>query len=416
MIVACGQMEATTMAESARVWPMIDRLASAAAAARADILVLPECTYPAYWLESAQRYMQPDIERSVRVIERFSSVARQHGLWLVVGFVEESGGKLYNSAVILDQDGRRVGICRKNFMWDCDNRWFSPGSSMSVFDSPFGRMGVLICADARTPEITASLVTQGAEFIIEPTAWVNASRQSDVYLNVQADFMIRARAMEFGVPFACASKSGREADRLHYVGQSQIVDANGRELARAPAEGEHLIVAEFTPGPGRVPALDEATRAKLLSEASPYRAGSKSGRQQVRLRADADSIAGSLEAAGTRVARFSATQLGAFAPPRCASLDGAQVLVFRGRVNDDALPRTRAAENRVYVIVAAESPQMLVAPDGRVIWRQADGGETLEIDLNLADDKRFTPETDLWEQRRVSCFRLPDAQLVTAAR
>lgn len=410
MIVACGQMEATTMEKARDVWPMADRLAAQAGRKGADLLVLPECTYPAYWLESAERYMRPDIERSAAVLARFSSCAADNRLWLVAGFVEEADGRLYNSAAVFDREGRQVGICRKNFMWDCDNYWFSPGAAMSVVDSEFGRMGVLICADARTPEITATLVTQGAEFIVEPTAWVNADRTGRQYLNVQADFMIRARAMEFGVPFACASKSGREEDKLHYVGQSQIVDAAGHTLAKAPIHGEQLILAEIAPAPGRAPLLEPELRQRLLGDRPAARPTTSVEKAALRLRADFDSIASNLKAAGVRVATFSAAQLAAFAPARVAALDGAQVLLYRGRIGDDALLRTRAAENRVFAVVAADAVQQVVAPDGAVVWRQSDGGESLELTPTLADDKRFTPDTDLWEQRRASCFRLPEAR------
>lgn len=411
MIVACGQMEATTMDAARDVWPMVERLAVQAGRKSADLLVLPECTYPAYWLESAERYMRPDIERSAAVLARFSRIAAEHGFWLVVGFVEEADGRLYNSAAVFDRAGRQIGACRKNFMWDCDNYWFSPGAAMSVFDSEFGRMGVLICADARTPEITASLVTQGAEFVVEPTAWVNADRTGRQYLNVQADFMIRARAMEFGVPFACASKSGREEDKLHYVGQSQIVDADGRTSARAPIHGEHLILAELAPAPGRPPLLEPELRQRLLADRPAARPTTSVEKVALRIRADFDSIAASLKAAGARVVQFSAAQLGTFAPARVAALDGAQVLLYRGRITDDALLRTRAAENRVFAIAAADAVQQVVAPDGAVVWRQSEGGESLELNPALADDKRFTPDTDLWEQRRASCFRLPETRL-----
>ena len=52
---------------------------------------------------------------------------------------------------------------------------------------------------------------------------------------------------------------------------------------------------------------------------------------------------------------------------------------------------------------------MVVTPDGTVAWRRADWQETLELDLSLADVKQFTPNTDLWAQRRVECFRLSAA-------
>src|ERR1041385_6041167 len=145
MIAACGQMEATTLDQAASVWSVVERLANLASRANADLLVLPETTYPAYWLESPARYMKPDILRSVEVLKRFSSIARQHRFYLVAGFVEERQGKLYNSAAMFNRTGDLVGIARKNFLWDCDNRWFAPGDSITTVETEFGRVGMLIC-------------------------------------------------------------------------------------------------------------------------------------------------------------------------------------------------------------------------------------------------------------------------------
>lgn len=414
MIVACGQMEATTLSEASRAWPMAERLAAQARAAQADLLVLPECAYPAYWLESVARYMQPDIERSDRVLERFAALSREHRIWIVTGFVEENEGQLHNSAAVFDRSGALVGVARKSFMWDCDNRWFTPGSSLSVFDSEFGRMGVLICADARTPEIVATLATEGAEFIIEPTAWVNAGRWGQNYLNVQADFMIRARAIEFGLAFACASKSGCEADKLEYVGQSQVVDADGQVRAKAPIGGEHLISADISPATARLPVLDDVQRDRLLGGRPPMRATGRAGRMSIRCADDAGAICDAIRRAGGRVCHLSGNDLRNFAPARCAALEGAQVLVYDGLTPEEALLRTRAAENRVFAVaVGVTGVSLLAAPDGSIRWRSSDIGESIELDLSLADDKHFTPETDLWEQRRPACFRLPAAAAST---
>lgn len=413
MITACGQMEATTLEQAGEVWPVVDRLAEQAAAARADVLVLPECTYPAYWLESVERYLRDDIERSATVLERFAAVAAKHRFWLVAGFVEEADGRPYNSAAVFDRTGRLIGVARKNFMWDCDNRWFSPGRSMSVFDSEFGRMGVLICADARSPEIVASLAAQGAEFVLEPTAWVNASPLPRIFRNVQADFMIRARTVEFGVPFACASKAGREGDKLEYVGQSQIVDAAGRLLAGAPIGGECLIHADVIPRTARQSVMDDATYERLTRRALPVRPRSAGDRCTLRMTDDADAICAAIEAAGGRVARLTTADLASYAPSRVAALDAAQALVFQGRVTDEVMVRTRAAENRVFAIVASSEVQIVVAPDGSVAWKTGGSDDAPALDLSRADDKRFTPETDLWEQRRVECYHLARQAAVT---
>lgn len=408
MIVACGQMTATTIDQAAAAWPAIERLAKQAGGARVDLLVLPETAYPAYWLESAERYLQTDIERSAAVLERLARIAANHRMWLVAGFVEEAEGKLFNSAAVFDRAGKLIGVARKNFLWGCDHQWFTPGRALSVFNAEFGRLGVLICADARVPEIPATLARDGAELIVQPTAWVNTSKVRRTYRNIQPDFLIRARAMEFNVPFVCCSKSGREGTVLEYVGQSQIVSANGQVRTQAAPGGEELIAAEITPNPPRPARINPPQLERLLSGAPAHTAVQPTGMCRVEVKLSADAVESAMKAVGARVVRLPIGDLAGFAAARCAALDGAQVLVAEGRVADDTAARARAAENRVFVIIASHAVWKVIDPDGTVAWRQGDGSDAAHIDLAQADLKQFTPETDLWSQRRVECYRLAD--------
>ncbi|MEK6644909.1 MAG: carbon-nitrogen hydrolase family protein [Planctomycetota bacterium] len=413
MIAACGQMEAVTLDQGDAVWPVVERLAKAAADAGADLFVLPETTYPAYWLHSMERYMQPDILRSAEVLRRFSTLARTHHFYLAAGFVEERNGKLFNSAALFDRAGEVVGIARKNFLWDCDNRWFAPGDSIAAWGTELGRVGMMICADCRAPEIAATLVADGARMIILPTAWVNASKVRRTYRNVHPEFLIRARALEFGVPLVCCSKAGREGEHLEYVGQSRIVAADGRTLAEAPTGGEHLIVSEVTLGECKPTEADDKMRTRIMDRHPAYRAKTPGGKVILNVKQGADAVADALESSDARVGRIAAAELGTFVAARYHALTGAQVVVARGRAFEESFIRARAAENRVFVVAGADSVQMVVAPDGSVIFRETDWDATVELDLSLADIKQFTPETDLWAQRRVECYRLPETACVS---
>lgn len=407
MIAACGQMKAVSIDHASEVWPVVDRVAEKASARDADLLVLPETTYPAYWLDSAERYMRDDIERTPAVLDRFSRVAAAHKFWLVAGFVEERDDRLYNGAAVFDRAGRLAGIARKNFLWDCDNRWFSPGDALSVFDSEFGPMGVLICADGRTPEITATLVNKGATLIVQPTAWVNAFPFTPEFHNPQSEFMIRARALEFSVPFCCASKSGREDRNLEYVGESQIIDARGRVMARAPREGDAVVVAEIAPAPGRPSNPDPVQREQL--RATPKTPTNSAAECVIHVTSSADRIETAVSRAGGNPARLPAADLASFIPARCRALAGARVLIAEGdsgadRETTEHFARTRAAENRVFVIWVTDRVERIIAPTDRVLYRRTDAGASVTIDLREADNKCVTPETHIWRQRRVACY------------
>lgn len=357
--------------------------------------------------------MRPEILRSAEVLKRFSAVARQRGFYLVAGFVEERDGKLFNSAAMFDRAGDLVGVARKNFLWDCDNRWFSPGESLVTADTEFGRAGMLICADCRAPEIAASLVADGAKMLILPTAWVNAAKGSGTFRNVHPEFLIRARSIEFGVPFICASKTGREGQYLEYVGQSRIVSAEGRTMAEAPISGECLIVAEVKPTEGRLIDFEPEDRRRILSKEPPHAAEKPGQRVSINVNQPVDVIQRDLEAGGARVESLAPNALLGFAPARRGAIEGAQVILVQGHVADEGFARARAAENRVFVWAANSTTQFIVRPDGSFAYREGERVGRIELDLAQADLKQFTPETDIWAQRRVACYRLPAPAAVT---
>lgn len=406
MIAACAQLDAKTMDEAAAVWPGVERTAARAAEAGADLIVFPEVTYPAYWLESADRYRRDDIERTEAVLSRFSELAARHACWLVAGYVEEEGDRLYNSAAVFDRGGRFAGRARKQFMWDCDRKWFAPGEASTVLDTEFGRMGLLICADARMPEITATLACKGARFIVQPTAWVNTSLDAAIRRNIQPEFLIRARAIEFGLPWVCSSKSGREDRRLEYVGLSRIVSAAGESLAEAPRDGDALVTGEVVPAEPRPVEVPANLVPRLLSPEPPRRNPSGPRTCELRPSASAGEMATGLEAAHVRAASVTTNALRSFAVARCHALDGVQVLIAEGPPVDAALVRARAAENCLWLIVAGEATRCVVDPRGAVVWRAGDEIDSLELDVALADAKAFLPTTDIWSQRRVATYHL----------
>lgn len=408
-------MVAHTLAESQGVWAVVDRLAAGATAARADLLVLPECTYPAYWLQSRDAYEAGGYLDTLQVLRRFGEIARAGGFWLVAGLVEKAGDRLYNSAAVIDGTGRTVGIARKSFLWDCDNRWFSAGEQLSVFDTELGRMGVMICADGRAPEIAATLAAKGAEFIVMPTAWVNAAKGTGRFENPQADFLIRARAREFAVPFACADKSGREADAMEYVGQSQIVDASGNVTAIAPIDGEHIVAGELTPRRARPATVSEHAREILHRPWRPIPIGTQSPIVAIDPSMSATAIETVVRQAGGRAIRLATSELMSFVHARCAALEHAQILIVEDESNgnscvtEDVIPRARAMENRVFVVVVdGQGVVSLVEPTGSVFWNRYSGESSVRplllVNLALANNKNVTPETHIWEQRRVESF------------
>ncbi len=398
--VAAGQMVATAVDAGEDALRAAERLVERAHAAGVDLLVLPECAYPGYWLGSAQAYRERAALGFEGARSFFAGLARRHRLHLVCGLVEERVERLFNAACVFDAEGGLVGTARKTFLWDCDNRWFTPGDEISVFETALGRLGVLICADARAPETVATLASKGAELLAMPTAWVDTGGDVSAPYNVQPDFLIESRAREFGLPFVCADKAGPEPP-LHYVGRSMIVSADGGVGARAPVEGEALIVGDVVPGDARAATPSDEQRRKLLAPARSSAPPREPQPAALRVRCDA------FASCGARSVTLAGTAVRSFVETRCLALDGVQALCVRDAPDDLALLRTRAAENRIFVSAWSPRWAVIIGPEGAVrASGDANDGVSADVDLAEADAKRFTPETDLWAQRRTECFVL----------
>ena len=191
-----------------------------------DIIVLPEVTYPAYFLggTDTDTLTVSPADALAQIADR----ARTHDTYIAAGVaMPASGGALTNSAALIGRDGSLVGRYDKSFLWHFDDRWFAPGTVYPVFETDFGRIGMLICADGRLPEIARSLVLNGAQLILDLTAWVSGHRDPALLSSVQLDYLMPVRAAENGVWIACANKFGVEAESIVYCGRSCVINPRG---------------------------------------------------------------------------------------------------------------------------------------------------------------------------------------------
>jgi predicted amidohydrolase len=150
--------------------------------------------------------------------------ARHYRSWIVFSIVERDGPDLFNTAVLLDRTGRIAGKYRKvQLPFEEASLGIAPGGGFPVFETDFGRVGILICHDASFPEAARELVLNGAEMILMPI-W--GGRQA----------LVRARAIENGVYVATSG----------YDYPSEIISPIGDVLATAPInQGPAVAVAEI---------------------------------------------------------------------------------------------------------------------------------------------------------------------------
>ena len=235
MLVAVAQIE-PKLGEKDRNLDVCLRRIGEAAAAGAQLLVLPECALPGYMWDSAEEalpYAETIPGPSTEALER--ECARL-GLHVVCGLLEREGDSLRNAAVLVGPGGL-VGTYRKTHLPFLGvDRFVVPGDELPVFETPLGRIGIEICYDLRFPEVTRSLALAGAEIVAHPTNFPVAAR-------IQTELITRARAAENRVYLLTANRVGKERWG-EFCGWSQIVDPYGNRLAEAAETGETLLTAD----------------------------------------------------------------------------------------------------------------------------------------------------------------------------
>lgn len=131
-----------------------------------DLVVLPETlTYyatPGGYIDVAETVPGPSTEY-------FGSLAKKHDLYIVAGLVERDGHLVYNVSVLLGPDGKMVGKYRKVTLPRSEiEGGLTPGDEYPVFETRFGKVGMMICYDGFFPEVARELSNRGAEVIAWP--------------------------------------------------------------------------------------------------------------------------------------------------------------------------------------------------------------------------------------------------------
>ena len=137
-----------------------------AARRKADLVVLPETlTYYGTGLKMAD-CAEPIPGPST---DYFGGLAREHNLYIVAGLVERVGNLVYNTAALIGPDGRVQGKYRKVTLPRSEiEAGVEPGREYPVFDTRFGRLGLMVCYDGFFPEVARRLAANGAEVIAWP--------------------------------------------------------------------------------------------------------------------------------------------------------------------------------------------------------------------------------------------------------
>ncbi len=207
-----------------------------AAAAGAELLVLPECAIPGYMFDSLEEGMSFAEEVPGPSVEALERECARLGMHVVCGMLERDGDRLRNAAVLVGPEGLIGTYWKMHLPFLGVDRFTTPGDEFCVWDTALGRVGVEICYDLRFPEMTRTLALMGADLVAHPTNFPVAAR-------VQTEVIAPARAAENRIYLLTANRVGTERTGS-FCGRSQIVDPFGTRLAEADPTEEILLVAD----------------------------------------------------------------------------------------------------------------------------------------------------------------------------
>jgi predicted amidohydrolase len=146
------------------------RLIRQAKAENCDLVLLPEAldlvwTHPSVWTEA-----QPI---PGRFSDFFCQIAAELDIWLCLGLTEKKEQKIYNAALLIDSSGSIVHVYHKINLLEVELPFYEVGKSLSVIETPFGNIGINICADNYIGAICNAhmLARMGAQIILSPSSW-----------------------------------------------------------------------------------------------------------------------------------------------------------------------------------------------------------------------------------------------------
>ena len=211
-----------------------------------DFVILPEMFCCPYQTENFPIYAEKE---GGPVWQQLSGYAKQYGIYLIGGSMPEKDaeGNVYNTSYIFDREGKQIGKHRKVHLFDIDVKGgqtfkesdtLTAGDSDTVFDTEFGKIGVMLCFDIRFPELSRMMVNDGARIVFVPAAFNMTTGPAHWELS------FRTRALDNQIYMVgCAPARDVSAGYISW-GHSIVTDPWGRVIDMLD-EKKGILLAEL---------------------------------------------------------------------------------------------------------------------------------------------------------------------------
>lgn len=207
----------------------------------ADLVLFPEVQltefFPQYPGQDAHKYT---VTVEGEIVKKFCDICRNNKISAVPNLFLLENGKTYDASIFIDKNGevkgtqKMVHIAQAEQFYEQD--YYTPSDEgFQVFDTEFGKIGIVVCFDRHYPESIRTEVLRGADLILIPT--VNTKAEPSLMF----EWELRVQAFQNSVILAMCNRVGTEGD-MHFSGESIVIDAKGDVLAKADDTEQILYV------------------------------------------------------------------------------------------------------------------------------------------------------------------------------
>ncbi len=217
-----------------------------AARSGAQLVAYPELSFTRFFPQKPSTSKPAHLAEEIPgpLTERFSTLARELRVVVVLNLFERRGSDYFDSSPVLDADGSLLGTTRMMHIIEApcfhEQDYYTPGDlGAPVYDTQVGRIGVAICYDRHYPEYMRAMGIKRAELVIVPQAGAVDEWPAGLF-----EAELQVASFQNGYFAALANRVGAE-ECLSFAGESFVTDPAGRVIARAPKGVDNVLLVDL---------------------------------------------------------------------------------------------------------------------------------------------------------------------------
>ena len=209
----------------------------------ADLVLFPEVQltefFPQYRLQDVTAYQ---VTLDSDIVKRFCATCKENNIMAVPNVYLSEDGKNYDASILIDCMGQIKGVQKMVHIAQAEQffeqDYYAPSEDgFNVFETEFGKIGIVVCFDRHYPESIRTEALKGADLILIPTVNTKAE-PSEMF-----EWELRVQAFQSSVAIAMCNRVGVEGEMV-FSGESIVVDENGNVIKKAD-DTEQILYADI---------------------------------------------------------------------------------------------------------------------------------------------------------------------------